>query len=452
MRKEIDIQTETMLSRYSLISPLLAEELEAAEKRRRRNVILQSGSISERTLRRFLEAYRSNGLEGLRPKLRSDQGVRRALPDEIYEQAAALKEELPQRSVSRVLDILEGEKQIRPGQIARSTLSRHLAKGGLTERTASSIVKSRRFQKEHRNTLWQTDIKYGPYIPHPTDPKRKLRTYLLLFIDDATRLICHGEFYLDQKLPILEDCFRKALLKRGLPESVYVDNGKIFVSRWFRYACARMNIRHIAAQPYSPESKGKIERVNRTVEEFFAEISLEKPNTLEKLNQAFSLWMEAGYNHKKHSSLENMSPAERFNIDEKRLRFIRYEECRESFLWEESRRVDKTGCIKLRGKEYEVGITWIKKTIDVRYDPFDLMQIELWVQGEKKGIAKQLVLHEYNGIGRSAVSNTKEVAKNQESKPSRLLQMLASKEKARSTSKIGAIAYRQLKQGGDEHV
>ena len=165
MRKEIDIQTETMLSRYSLISPLLAEELEAAEKRRRRNVILQSGSISERTLRRFLEAYRSNGLEGLRPKLRSDQGVRRALPDEIYEQAAALKEELPQRSVSRVLDILEGEKQIRPGQIARSTLSRHLAKEGLTERTASSIVKSRRFQKEHRNTLWQTDIKYDHTFP-----------------------------------------------------------------------------------------------------------------------------------------------------------------------------------------------------------------------------------------------------------------------------------------------
>lgn len=79
------------------------------------------------------------------------------------------------------------------------------------------------------------------------------------------------------------------------------------------------------------------------------------------------------------------------------------------------------------------------------------MQMNLGAR-RKKGIAKQLVLHEYNGIGRSAVSNTKEVAKNQESKPSRLLQMLASKEKARSTSKIGAIAYRQLKQGGDEHV
>ncbi len=452
MKKEVDVQTQAMLERFSLISPLLAEGLEAAEKRRRRNVILQGGAISERTLRRFLEAYRIDGVEGLRPKLRSDRGTRRALPDEIYEQAAALKEELPQRSVSRVLDILEGEKQIKPGQIARSTLSRHLAKEGLTERTVSSTGKSRRFQKEHRNTLWQTDIKYGPYIPHPTDPKRKLRTYLLLFIDDATRLICHGEFYSDQKLPILEDCFRKALLKRGLPESVYVDNGKIFISRWFRYACARMNIRHISTRPYSPESKGKIERVNRTVEEFFAEISLEKPKTLEELNQAFSLWMESGYNHKKHSSLDGMTPAERFNVDEKRLRFIRYEECRESFLWEESRRVDKTGCIKLRGKEYEVGIEWIKKTVDARYDPFDLMQIEIWVQGEKKGIATQLILHEYNGIKRSVASNPKEVAKNQETKPSRLLQVLANKEKVRSASKIGAIAYRQLNQGGDKHV
>ncbi|SPF47328.1 Integrase, catalytic region [Candidatus Desulfosporosinus infrequens] len=452
MEKELDVQTETMLARYSVISPLLTEGLEAAEKRRRRNVIIQGEIMSERTLRRFLEAYRMKGLEGLRPKLRSDRGARRALPDEIYEQAAALKEELPQRSVSRILDILEGEKQIQPGQIARSTLSRHLAKEGLTERTASSTGKSRRFQKEHRNTLWQTDVKYGPYISHPTDPKRKIRTYLLLFIDDATRLICHGEFYADQKLPILEDCFRKALLKRGLPENIYVDNGKIFVSRWFRYACARMNIRHMTTQPYSPESKGKIERLNRTVEEFLGEISLEKPKTLEELNQCFSLWVEAGYNHKKHSSLNGMTPAERFNGDEKRLRFIRYEECKESFLWEESRRVDKTGCIKLRGKEYEVGIEWIKKTVDARYDPFDLMQIEIWVQGEKKGIAKQLTLHEYNGINRSATSNPKDIVEIQEAKSSRLLQVLASKEKARIASKIGAIAYRQLNQRGDEHV
>jgi transposase InsO family protein len=76
-----------------------------------------------------------------------------------------------------------------------------------------------------------------------------MRTYLLVFLDDATRLICHGQFYLDQRLPILEDTFRKALLKRGVPASVYVDNGKIFVSKWFRMGCARLKIRHLNTHP-----------------------------------------------------------------------------------------------------------------------------------------------------------------------------------------------------------
>ena len=239
-------------------------------------------------------------------------------------------------------------------------------------------------------------MKYGPYLPHPEDPKRKIRTYLVAFIDDATRLLCHGEFYTEQKLPVLEDCFRKAVLKRGLPDNVYIDNGKIFVSRWFRLACARLNIRHITAAAYSPESKGKIERWNRTVEDFLAEISLEKPDTLAALNQAFATWREEGYNHRVHSALPNVTPAQRFQDDEKRLRFVTLEECRDAFLWEESRRVDKAGCIKLQGNQYEVGLELIRKTVDVRYDPFNLEIMEIWLNGEKKGLAKPLVIHEFN--------------------------------------------------------
>jgi hypothetical protein len=70
----------------------------------------------------------------------------------------------------------------------------------------------------------KTDIKYGPYIPGSSG--RKKRTYLVAFIDDATRLVCHGEFYDNQRLPILEDCFRKAILKYGKPDAVYVDFGQ----------------------------------------------------------------------------------------------------------------------------------------------------------------------------------------------------------------------------------
>jgi transposase InsO family protein len=81
--------------------------------------------------------------------------------------------------------------------------------------------------------------------------------------------VCHAEFYDNQRLPILEDSFRKAILKYGKPDAVYVDNGKVFISKWFRIACAKLGIRHLNTKAYSPESKGKIERFNATVEEFF---------------------------------------------------------------------------------------------------------------------------------------------------------------------------------------
>lgn len=84
--------------------------------------------------------------------------------------------------------------------------------------------------------------------------------------------------------------------------------------------------------------------------------------------------------------------------------FVSLEECREAFLWEESRRVDKTGCIKLQGRFYEIGLEWVKKTVDLRFDPFDLETVEFWHNGQKQG----LVIQEYNdtALKREAVQET----------------------------------------------
>ena len=81
---------------------------------------------------------------------------------------------------------------------------------------------------------------------------------MLTILDDKTRMIMHAEFYSNQRLPILEDSFRKALLKFGKPKEILVDNGKIFVSKWFKRACARFGIRHIAAKPYCAQTKGYV--------------------------------------------------------------------------------------------------------------------------------------------------------------------------------------------------
>ena len=45
---------------------------------------------------------------------------------------------------------------------------------------------------QYANELWQGDTMYGPSIQH-TDGKWK-KTFLIAFIDDASRLITHAEF------------------------------------------------------------------------------------------------------------------------------------------------------------------------------------------------------------------------------------------------------------------
>jgi len=381
--QELDQGREEGLRRYRIIAPLLEEGLAECEKRPIRRLIRDQEGISGRTLRRYVATFKHQGFDGLLPRERKDKGSCKAIPAEALQIASELRRELPDRSAERVRQLLASEGY----RVSRSTLERHLRQQGLSGReikAAQKQVASRRFNRQGRNTLWQADLKYGPYLSDPKDPGHKIRTYLMAIIDDATRLVVHGEFYASQKLPVLEDTFRKAIIRCGAPDNLYVDNGKIFVSQWLRLACAKLRIRHLNTKAYSAESKGKIERFNRTAEEFLQEARLEKPQTLEHLNTLFRAWLSEGYNHRTHSALAGKTPAQAFTQDTKSLRFPSPEALREAFLWEKTPKVDKSGCISLEGLTYEAGLEYVRKNVLVRYDPLDLSVIEFWYGGEKK--------------------------------------------------------------------
>jgi len=439
---------EVAQERFELIAPLLEPGIEQAELKARRERILErqrllGQPISERTLRRYVQLYREQGLKGLEPKERNDRGAVRGLSREVLDEAKVLKAELPQRSVRRIIEILEVEGKVEPGSVSASTLARHLRKEGFMELPKAPKTGFRRFQKQYRNQLWQVDLKYGPFIPDPENPKKNRRTYLIAFIDDYTRLVPHAQFYLDQRLPVLEDCFRKAILKRGVPDSVYVDNGKIFVSKWFRMACAKLNIRHITASVFSPEGKGKVERFMGTVDQFINEISLVKPKTLKELNDAFFHWLEEGYNHRPHAAHNGRTPAYVFAADLRKLRFVTPEELREAFLWEETRKVDKTGCVKLNGLLFDVGPEFVGKQVDLRFDPFDMDEVEVWLNGGKVKAARQLDL---------AKEQPREAAQRKGTEPSsdsRYLKALHEKEKTRLRRVQGAVLFHKLSGDGD---
>jgi len=433
----MDIGREDAVKRFALISPLLEEGVCAAEMARRRCLLLQREEISERTLRRWIASYKKEGFNGLVRHERNDKGVSKSISPEVLELAEEMRRELPRRSAGLICELLEREGH----KVARSTLERQLREKGLSGKQLAKDAKAggatRRFVRIGRNTLWQSDVKYGPYLPEPNNPTKKFRTYLLVIIDDATRFVMHAEFYADQKLPILEDGLRKAILRNGAPKSIYVDNGKIFTSTWLQLACAKLNIRHLKARPYNAEAKGKVERFNRTVENFLAELSLQKAQTLEELNRLFSAWLCEGYNNKPHSALDGKTPAEVFASDTAPLRFHNIEILRDAFLHEAERRVDKTGCFNLNGKLYDTGAEWMRKKITVRFDPFNLEEIQLWHEGKQKKSVRTLVVGEYNATQK--VINEKVQTQTE----SRVLKVFAQEQQKRFKKNAGAFRLSQ---------
>jgi hypothetical protein len=182
------------------------------------------------------------------------------------------------------------------------------------------------------------------------------------------------------------------ILKFGLMEAVFFDNGVQYRTKWMRRACGKLGIRLLYARPYSPESTGKPEKFNRLVDNFLAESALENPKTLNELNELLNIWLEEFYQNKPHAALDTKTPQSVFNADPTSLRFVAPEVVADAFLHFEERKVDKTGCISFNGKKYEAGLKYIGCTVGVVYDPLDISEITIEYNGDDPFQAKELVI------------------------------------------------------------
>ncbi|MBL0378100.1 MAG: transposase family protein [Desulfofustis sp. PB-SRB1] len=95
---------------------------------------------------------------------------------------------------------------------------------------------------------------HGPLVKG-TGKRRK--AYLIAILDDHSRFITHGEFFSSEKLESWLQVFRQALLTRGLPRKLYVDNGAAFRSRHLERICASLGIALIHSRPYTPQGAAR---------------------------------------------------------------------------------------------------------------------------------------------------------------------------------------------------
>lgn len=382
--------------RYSLISPIVSRqtpmapgEIKAFLEETANKVYDIPGSmrnrVSMRSLERYLSQYRKHGWEGLKPKPRRAKGNSR-IPAAVLQKAIELRRQRPERSVEQLIFILEESGETPHGTIAASTLSRQLRKAGVSRREVlkeSNTTKGhRRFEAEDVHMLWQADFQHTLYLPDPSDPKRKKKAILFAIEDDFSRLLVHCQFYWDEKLPRLEDSLKKAILKHCIPAQFYCDNGATFSSYHLARICGKLGIRLSHSRPYRPAGRGKIERLFRFIDtsfkpEAYQQVQNGKITTLEQLNAALAAWVDGYYHRRRHGST-GQTPLQRAASSSRQLRRISITELQEIFLWEEDRKVDKTGCVQLYGNTYEVDLDLVGKQVRLRYDPFDLKVIQVW--------------------------------------------------------------------------
>ncbi len=219
------------------------------------------------------------------------------------------------------------------------------------------------------------------------------KTYLFAFIDDKSRALVGYRFGYAEDTVRLAAALRPALASRGVPESIYVDNGSAFVDAWLLRACAKLGIKLTHSTPGRPQGRGKIERVFRTVrDQFLVEVTGDAAQPgrhhvgdLAALNRLFAAWTETVYHRTVHSET-GQAPMIRWSAGGP-FPLPTPAALAEAFLWEEHRTVTKTATVSLHGNVYQVDPALVGRRVELVFDPFDLATIEVRLAGAPKGLA-----------------------------------------------------------------
>jgi transposase InsO family protein len=343
--------------------------------------------IGRSTIQRWVTLYQESGgrLESLYPSGRSDVGKCRSLDEETELSLLRVREEMP-KATARVLVEEMKRRRLAPGDLSLSCVYRTLHRHGLMTRDASPSEDRRKFEAEMPNDIWQSDVLHGPSVE--VDGKKR-KTYLIAFIDDHSRFIPYGAFYLSESIGSFLTALEQAFLTRGLPRKLYVDNGAAFRSKHLEHTLASLGIALVHSRPYIPQGRGKIERFFRTVRAEVVDRFV--GNKLEDLNGVFASWLRTTYHTRKHGTTAE-TPFARFTSNMACLRTAP-ENLKDHFRKMEKRRIANDRTLTLNGRLYEGPIALIGKRVDVLYHVHEPERIEIVFQGMTYGFHQPVDPH-----------------------------------------------------------
>ena len=381
LEKEND-KNAIALFRFAIIAPLVNNTHNCKSKSEfYRNAALRKytlpngreATISAGIIKKWYIGYCKNGFESLKPKCRTDIGYSRKIPTECIDKIAELKEKYPYITGKAIYNKLIENGDILAKDVSLASLYRflnrhHFHTHNVTERKA--------FEMEYANDCWQGDTSHGPIL---TIDGKKVQTYLIQLIDDASRLIVGYQFFLNDNALNFQLVLKQAIKTYGVPKRIFVDNGTPYKNQQLSLICATIGTVLLHAKAYSPQSKAKIERSFRTVKDNFLNCEdWTKYKSLKELNDSYRKYIVSEYNSKYHSGIEDI-PRNRFQRDYDKLKFISsHEEVDKMFLHVEEKPVAADSTIRLGKRDFEVPQKYIKQRIMVKYSLEDLSYIYIY--------------------------------------------------------------------------
>lgn len=350
--------------------------------------------VASETIRDWLKKYRRSGFEALRPQVRADLGQSRVMPRDVADLLLSIKEEKPALSVQLVIrEALASGKVVEGLPLPASTVHRLLSRAGLMAKKPGepSSKDHRRFAFEKAGDLWMSDVMHGPAV---IVEGKKRKAYLIAFIDDSTRVIPYATFTLSENAASFLPVLKEAVLRKGAPRRLFVDNGSAFRSHQLALACAKLGITLIHARAYHPEAKGKMERWFRTVRmQLLPRLGPTDLASLDALNRRLWTWVEAEYHRTPHRGLGGVTPLDRWATVADEVRYLDAD-LDDLFLQESKRKVAKDRTVSLDAVVYEVEAALVGETVTLRFDPSKPGRaVQVWLKGEKIQDAKVVDVH-----------------------------------------------------------
>lgn len=368
------------LFRYGILAPIISGTYEEdktikeffsdAAKKVYTNPRGEDTKVTAYTLERWYYKYKNGGFDALIPQRRCDTGKPRKIDDDIKEQIIYLKKEYPRIPATLIHQKLISNGTINKGDVSLSTVNRFINQLNIQNKFTNN-KDMRRYERAHINEVWCGDSSVGPYIKIAG---KKRRTYIIALIDDASRYVIGAGIFFNDNFINLMSVLKTAVTRFGKPKILNFDNGATYKNKQMELLAARIGTTISYCTPYMPIGKAKIERWFRTLKmHWMSQLNINDYNSLNEFEKSLITYVTS-YNQKVHSSLNGLSPCDRFFNESYLIKRISEEQIDKSFLLEYERRVSADNVVMIDETEYEVDYRYSRQKVTLRYSP-DLSKI-----------------------------------------------------------------------------